>query len=395
MSKMRDCEHKTTTDTPRLVVFTLGNIEVPAGLRRFSLPEPRARETLSERSQQLVDALGRVADIVAWGNGRLPALRYTDDERLRYAARCQWFLQKLSAAGIRYDAVFQQGCHPFIFHRCPYFIWSDAGTSAAMDYAPLDQGGLPLCSPSVRPETMLYREATGILAFSPFAARNALLLTGCMPERVHEVGVGIADLAGSDLRKPDGPPQLLWVGTDLIAKGGADLVSAFQTVRERFPDARLTLVGCSTTIRVPGVESLPFLSGRRRKELLELYRRATLLVLPSYKESFGLVYLEAMAHKTPVLATSRGGMAELVGRHDLGRVVVPGDPKVLAETIIHMLSDRSTLRQQGENGYEYVRAHADWGLVAARIAGVIRESLHSPAKTPRVTQTATRHDFMA
>jgi glycosyltransferase involved in cell wall biosynthesis len=367
----------------RIVLFTLGNIKVPVNLRPYSLPEPLARETLFSRSQQFFDGLGRVVEIVAWGNGRLPSLHYTENERLQYAERCRQFLHRLELAGIGYDAIVQQGCHPLIFHPKPFFIWSDAGTPAPMDYTPLDHGKPPACNSVQGVENDFYRSATGILAFSPFAARNAVHLTGCIPERIHVVGAGVAELAPSNLIKPKGPPQLLWVGTDLVSKGGADLLSALPLIRERFPDVLLTLVGSSAPSNLAGVRSVKFLDHKHRGELLKLYRRATLLVMPSYKESFGLVYLEALAHKTPVLATSRGGMAELVHRHDFGRVVIPGDAPRIAAAVADMLSDRSSLEQQGERGYRYVQTHCSWPSVAARIASAISRSLR-PSATKRL-----------
>jgi glycosyltransferase involved in cell wall biosynthesis/peptidoglycan/xylan/chitin deacetylase (PgdA/CDA1 family) len=76
------------------------------------------------------------------------------------------------------------------------------------------------------------------------------------------------------------------------------------------------------------------------KQLLNQYHRASLLVLPSLNESFGMVILEAMACGLPVVATNVGSIPKLVENGETGFIVPPQDPGALAEKILLLLSDQ-------------------------------------------------------
>ena len=70
-----------------------------------------------------------------------------------------------------------------------------------------------------------------------------------------------------------------------------------------------------------------------------LYEGASLLVLPSFDEGFGLTALEAMTLGVPVIASERGALPELVG--DAGLLTDPDDPDTITAAIIRVLDDAS------------------------------------------------------
>ena len=74
-------------------------------------------------------------------------------------------------------------------------------------------------------------------------------------------------------------------------------------------------------------------------DLPALYRAADLFVMPSRKEGFGIVFLEAMACGTPVVAGNADGSADAVCDGELGAMVDPGDPIALTTAIAEALSD--------------------------------------------------------
>jgi glycosyltransferase involved in cell wall biosynthesis len=72
-------------------------------------------------------------------------------------------------------------------------------------------------------------------------------------------------------------------------------------------------------------------------ELADHYRLADVFVMPSTGEGFGIVYVEAMACGTPVLAGDRDGSADALDGGAMGRMVDPGDVRAVAEGVISLL----------------------------------------------------------
>ena len=91
--------------------------------------------------------------------------------------------------------------------------------------------------------------------------------------------------------------------------------------------------------------NVEFLGAQPHREVLQAMRRALLLVGPSIplrtgeEEGFGMVFLEAMAQGTPVVATRSGGIPEVVVNGRTGLLVPPGDVQALRNAIARLLGD--------------------------------------------------------
>ena len=72
--------------------------------------------------------------------------------------------------------------------------------------------------------------------------------------------------------------------------------------------------------------------------------------LPSFEEPFGLVFLEAMAMRRPVVALDNGGTPEVVDHGQSGLLSRPGDIAGLTESIVRLLQDRELRQRMGEHG---------------------------------------------
>jgi len=118
-------------------------------------------------------------------------------------------------------------------------------------------------------------------------------------------------------------------------------------------------------VRRLGLESVVRLAGERN-DVGELLAAADLFVLSSRSEGLPLSILEAMAAGLPVVASSVGGVPELVVEGETGLLVPPGDPGALAAAIERLLDDSALRRQLGAAGRNRVSEHFD--LVSARRA---------------------------
>ncbi|KTR87027.1 glycosyltransferase [Leucobacter chromiiresistens] len=125
----------------------------------------------------------------------------------------------------------------------------------------------------------------------------------------------------------------------------------------------------------------------RRRELAERIRSASLMLVPSHSETFGLVALEAAASGVPVIARDAGGLREAVVAGTTGVLLADDEPAVWAAAIRDLLSDEPGLKRMGEAA----RAHAverSWQASADRLVEVYREVIARPAGAQRQRETS-------
>lgn len=144
------------------------------------------------------------------------------------------------------------------------------------------------------------------------------------------------DLAGS-------PPRFLYIGRLAAEKGLYDLLDALRAVRERFPDARMDIVG-SGSIEADlkeragrlGLDSVvEFLGPKTPREIGQLLMRSAALVLPSHSEPWGLVVNEALSYGCPVVVSDVCGcVPELVREGTTGYAFPAGDVAALSRAMI-------------------------------------------------------------
>lgn len=127
-----------------------------------------------------------------------------------------------------------------------------------------------------------------------------------------------------------------------------------------------------------GLEDMVALLGKRSQDSLPYYySAATVVVVPSHYESFGMVALEAMACGTPVVASDVGGLAYLVKDGSTGFTVPVGDPYALADRLTQLLIDQDMRTRMGQHAAVYAREYA-WDIIVDRI----REQYSAILKLP-------------
>lgn len=141
------------------------------------------------------------------------------------------------------------------------------------------------------------------------------------------------------------------------------LIQAMGYISKYDPDVILEVVGDG--VLRPGLESLAShigvthcirFHGRLGDEALkDAYARAAVFALPSSKEGFGIVYLEAWQFGLPVICSKFGASCEIVNDGEDGFVVDPGDVKELANKILHLIGDQELATRFGENGCKKVQ----------------------------------------
>jgi glycosyltransferase involved in cell wall biosynthesis len=146
-------------------------------------------------------------------------------------------------------------------------------------------------------------------------------------------------------------------------KGHAVLFKAIPAVAEQVPQATVLVVGdgpereaLAALANRLGIESrIVWMGERGGADVQELYRTMDVVAVPSLFEGFGMSAAEAMAAGRPVVASKVGGLAEVIGEGQTGRLVNVADPQALARALIELLNDSDRASEIGAKGRLHVQ----------------------------------------
>lgn len=229
---------------------------------------------------------------------------------------------------------------------------------------------------------------SAIIAVSEEAAqgwRGALGALGVALPEIHAVANGIN--APAEPRIMPERPTVLCVARLSPQKNHDVLLDAFAELRRRIPAARLLLAGegpeeagLRRRAERLGQDAVHFLG--QREDVARLMASADILVLASAFEGLPLVVLEAMAARTPVIATRIGGVREVLG-DDHPWLVPPGDHRALSDAMFDALSDPAARAAAAETQRERYET-----LYTADRMGRQTAALYERSVSPFVTGTA-------
>ena len=219
----------------------------------------------------------------------------------------------------------------------------------------------------------LARRAVHLVAVSQFSRHELVDLLNADPERISVIPGGVDERFHPDVDPEPAraalslhKPYVLTVGS-LIAR--KNLAALDETARRLQRDGIEVVAagGGRPQFRPEGVEGLRW-TGHVDDDLLPgLYAGAEAFVLPSLYEGFGLTVLEAMACGTPVVASDRGALPEVVG--EAGLLVDPVDRAAIADAVERAIGpDRERLSKAGP---ERARAYG-WASSAAQMDALLR-----------------------
>jgi len=167
---------------------------------------------------------------------------------------------------------------------------------------------------------------------------------------------------------PFDPPRVLFLGRLVPEKGLDWALSALPSVFRRFPNARLIVAGegpdseelKAKTMSLGLAPWVDFLGGVPPPSVPHLLNDATLVVIPSRIEGFGLVALEAAMMGRPVVAVRVGGLPEVVLDGETGLLVAQGDTDAFARSVSKLLGDQEMATQLGETAWRRAQETFDW-----------------------------------
>ncbi|RBI69001.1 glycosyltransferase family 1 protein [Roseovarius sp. TE539] len=286
--------------------------------------------------------------------------------KVRFAAACHaaalthdWFL---------YDAVGPARAHPRLPGlRRPYGVWIH---------------GVEVWDSLSPDRAWALRGADLVLSNSQFTLDRFQAMHFSL-ENVH-----VCRLATEDDTPParmpqfDGPPTALLIGRsdkDNFRKGHAEVIAAWERVTAEIPEAELLLAGGGdgldllreTVAKSPARDRIRVLGFVPEEDMPGLWARAHAFVQPSWKEGFGLVYIEAMRHGLPVIASIHDAGQEVNLDGETGYNIDLNDCEALAARIVQLLSDPYHARALGTAGHARWQSQFRFSAFSKRLTGIL------------------------
>jgi len=222
-------------------------------------------------------------------------------------------------------------------------------------------------------------DAAAIVCVSDSLAQDAIAMVGARPERTLVIPNSFD--ASTFSPRPKSlrvRPTLLTVGRLVDVKGHRFLIEAVAALVSAYPELALRIAGEGPERRalqaraaeLDIADHVEFLGNLTPDRLSEEYHRADLFVLPSVREGFGVVVVEALASGTPVVATRSGGPESILCAQ-CGELVAPGDAGELASGISRALSRAGEFDPDALSSYVGERYGS--GVVGARLVKLYEE----------------------
>ncbi|MBE9215131.1 glycosyltransferase family 4 protein [Plectonema cf. radiosum LEGE 06105] len=235
-------------------------------------------------------------------------------------------------------------------------------------------------------------------------SKSEIVSVGINPESVHVLSPGL------DREKFQLPEErklyckeskkILCVGNYVPRKGIAYLIEAFAQIERQ--DFTLHLVGNrknnssyynqlnNAVNKLKLTDCVVFHDGADQDNIKQLYASSDIFVLPSFQETFGIVFLEAMHYGLPIITTNATAMPELVEDGKNGLLVPPGDSKALAKAISELITNPGLMEKMGAAGRKKVATSYYWEQTCSGFAAIIQGMKYD--KKTAETQRAQRKE---
>tara|TARA_Y100000310_G_scaffold315547_1_gene366228 strand:+ start:391 stop:1572 length:1182 start_codon:yes stop_codon:yes gene_type:complete len=169
--------------------------------------------------------------------------------------------------------------------------------------------------------------------------------------------------------------NILFVGRIVEQKGLKYLIKAIKKINDK--NIKLLIIGkgpyinnLKQLIKSLNIENqVEFLGSKNQKEISHYYNLADIFVLPSVTtktgtEALGLVLVEAMACKTPVIGSSSGGIKDIIKDNETGLIFQEKNSDELANKILEILNNNQLKNKIINNGFKFSKNNFDWKIIS-------------------------------
>jgi glycosyltransferase involved in cell wall biosynthesis len=241
---------------------------------------------------------------------------------------------------------------------------------------------LPVFKPLLK---FAIKKSDAVTAISSYTARE---MSEIAPANITIIPFGAATVSDQRvlMAKDNRIKNILFVGRLVERKGVKYLIEAFSLVNKTM-EASLTIVGegsektnLEALVKERGLEDKVNFTGKvTQAQLEDYYRKCDIFVLPAITDSkgdtegLGVVLLEAMAYRKPVIGSELGGIPDIIKNGFNGLLVPEKDSVKLADAISQILQKPEMANSFGEAGFQFVNANFSWDKIINDIKQLYRQ----------------------
>lgn len=213
------------------------------------------------------------------------------------------------------------------------------------------------------------------------SVKEELVINGIPRENIWVIPPGIdAKDYRSVHEKENDSPMVLYLGRLKKYKGVQYLIQAMEHVVTKMPKSRLAIVGdgdyrseLEELVELMDLQDIVSFHGYvSEREKIRLLKRAWVLVVPSVREGFGIVVIEAAASGTPTIGTNTTGLKDSIVDGKTGFLVPYGKPKILGRKICEILSDGELRKRLSKHAHKWAK-NFGWEKTAEKFETVIQQ----------------------
>jgi glycosyltransferase involved in cell wall biosynthesis len=248
----------------------------------------------------------------------------------------------------------------------PHFIYTDHTTKTNLLYPDINPRQYIRSDRFIKlAENKIYQDADMIFTCGSLITYSLLNQYNIPKEKVLTAFAG-TNVKGHYVQNDNkyASKNILFVGVEWERKGGPILLKVFEKVLQKHKDASLTIVGCSPeNVSLPNCTVVGKISPDK---LAKYYNEAAIFCLPTLREPFGIVFVEAMHYKLPIVANNIGSIPDMV-INDFNGFLIDNDIEGYATVLCELFDDPKKCKEFGENGFKYAQSKFTWELVGQTI----------------------------
>lgn len=220
------------------------------------------------------------------------------------------------------------------------------------------------------------KQANLVTVISPLFIKNLIDLYPPVKDKIFSISMGIdANLFFfQPHRNNNKEPKLLFVGRLSPVKGVNYLIRALPGVLEKFSKVRLEIIGygaqekeLKALVKNLSLENkITFIGPVPNRELPKYYQHSFCYILPSIVEGLPVAIMEAMACGCPVIATSVGGVRDLIENNVTGLLISPKSVDEISQSVIRLLSDKILRENIIQNARKKIEENYEWNIIASK-----------------------------